>query len=60
MKFNNDHYLKELYEIAAQYAYKENRFSTVRRDFVVDPMLTAPKSEFQLDTTWCERRDSNP
>ena len=60
MRFNNDYHLQELYDIAAQLPYKENKFSTIRRNFVVDPMLIKPKSEFRLDTTWCERRDSNP
>jgi len=59
MRFNNDHYLQELYDIAAKYPYKEHKFSTIRRGFVMDAMLINPKSEFRLDTTWCEHPESN-
>jgi hypothetical protein len=60
MRFDNEHGIEALYQVAAEGVYQEHRFSTIRRGFVIDPMLIKPKSEFCLDTTWCERRDSNP
>ena len=60
MRFDNEHGIEELYRIAAERPYQEHKFSTIRRGFAIDPMLVKPKSEFRLDTTWCERRDSNP
>ena len=49
MRFDTEHGIQELYR-AAQGEYREHWFSTVRRDFVIDPMLTNPPREFRLDT----------
>jgi hypothetical protein len=51
MRFDTEHGIQALYE-AAQGQYRENWFSTVRRDFVADPMLINPPREFKLDTTF--------
>jgi len=58
MRFDTEHGIEELYK-AAQGQYREHWFSTVRRDFVIDPMLINPKREFKLDTTWCKHPESN-
>jgi hypothetical protein len=60
MRFNNEHGIQELYRVAAEYPYQEHLFSTVRRDFVVDPMLKNPKSEFRLDTTFVAHSSLDP
>ena len=49
MRFDTEHGIQALYEIA-QGEYREHWFSTVRRDFVIDPMLINPPREFKLDT----------
>ena len=59
MRYDNEHGIQALYAIAAECPYREHWFSTIRRDFVADPMLIKPKSEFKLDTTWCEHPESN-
>ena len=59
MRYDTEHGIEELYRIAAEGQYQEHRFSTIRRDFVIDPMLVKPKTEFRLDTTWCEHPESN-
>ncbi len=59
MKFDTDHGINALHRVAAQYPYREHKFSTIRRDFVADPLLSVVKSEFKLDTTWCEHPESN-
>ena len=51
MRFDTEHGIQALYE-AAQGQYAEHWFSTVRRDFVIDPQLINPKREFKLDTTF--------
>jgi hypothetical protein len=51
MRFDTEHGIQALYE-TAQGQYTEHWFSTVRRDFVEDPMLINPKREFKLDTTF--------
>jgi hypothetical protein len=52
MRFDTEHGIQELYRVAAKNLYQEHWFSTVRRDFVADPMLKNPLSEFKLDTTF--------
>jgi hypothetical protein len=52
MRYDNEHGIQALYNIAAEYPYQEHWFSTIRRDFVADPMLQKPKSEFKMDTTF--------
>jgi hypothetical protein len=52
MRFDTEHGIQELYRVAAEGEYQEHWFSTVRRDFVVDPRLINPPREFQLDTTF--------
>ena len=59
MRFINEHGIEELYQVAAEGGYQEHKFSTIRRGFVIDPQLIKPKSEFCLDTTWCEHPESN-
>ena len=51
MKFDTEHGIQALYQ-AAQGQYTEHWFSTVRRDFVIDPQLINPPREFKLDTTF--------
>ena len=52
MKYDNDYGIQALYRVAAEGVYKERGFSTIRRDFVADPMLKNPPKEFVLDTTF--------
>jgi hypothetical protein len=59
MRYDNEHGIQELYNIAAKAPYQEHKFSTIRRGFAIDPMLVKPKSEFRLDNTWCEHPESN-
>ena len=59
MRFDNEHGIEALYQVAATGEYQEHKFSTIRRDFVIDAMLVNPKREFRLDTTWCEHPGSN-
>ena len=49
MRFDTEHGIQALYQ-AAQGQYCEHWFSTVRRDFVIDPQLINPPREFKLDT----------
>ena len=49
MRFDIEHGIQALYE-TAQGQYTEHRFSTVRRDFAIDPVLINPPREFRLDT----------
>ena len=51
MKFDTEHGIQALYK-EAQGQYTEHWFSTVRRDFVIDPQLINPSREFKLDTTF--------
>jgi hypothetical protein len=60
MRFDNEHGIQELYNIAAKRPYLEHWYSTVRRDFVADPMLKNPKSEFRLDTTFMAYSSLDP
>jgi hypothetical protein len=59
MRFDNEHGIEVLYQVAAKGVYQEHWFSTVRRDFVIDPQLITPSREFCLDTTWCKYPESN-
>ena len=59
MRFDNEHGIEALYQVAAEWVYQEHWFSTIRRDFVIDPQLINPLREFKLDTTWCEHPESN-
>jgi len=59
MRFDTEHGIQELYR-AAQGEYREHWFSTVRRDFVADPMLKNPKSEFRLDTIFMANSSLDP
>ena len=59
MRFDNEHGIEALYRVAAEGVYQEHWFSTIRRDFVIDPQLINPKREFCLDTTWCKHPESN-
>jgi hypothetical protein len=52
MRFDTEHGIQALYQVAAEGEYYEHWFSTVRRDFVADTMLKNPKREFKLDTTF--------
>ena len=60
MRFDTEHGIQELYRVATEYPYQEHRFSTIRRDFVADPMLQKPKSEFRLDTTLLANSSLDP
>jgi hypothetical protein len=51
MKFDTEHGIQALYK-EAQGQYREHWFSTVLRDFVIDPQLINPQREFRLDTTF--------
>ena len=59
MGYHNELGIQELYNVAAKYTYQEHRFSTVRRDFVLNPLLVKPQHEFKLDTTWYKHPESN-
>jgi hypothetical protein len=59
MRFDTEHGIQELYR-AAQGQYCEHWYSTVRRDFVAEPMLKNPKSEFRLDTTFMAYSSLDP
>ena len=60
MRYDTEHGIQELYRVAAKHLYQEHCFSTVRRDFVADPMLINPKSGFQLDTTFVPHSSLDP
>ena len=60
MRFDTEHGIQELYRVAAQHPYREHWYSTVRRDFVADPMLKNPKSQFRLDTTLMSQSSLDP
>lgn len=51
MKYDNELGIEALYCVAAEVVYQEHGYSTVRRDFVPDPMLINPPREFVPDTT---------
>ena len=55
MRYDTEHGIQALYQIAAEGQYQEHGFSTIRRDFVADPMLINPPREFVLDTTFLVR-----
>jgi len=59
MRFDIEHGIQALYE-TAQGEYREHWFSTVRRDFVIDPMLINPPREFRLDTTFVAHSSLDP
>ena len=59
MRFDTEHGIQALYQ-AAQGQYIEHWFSTVRRDFVADPMLKNPEREFKLDTTLLPHSSLDP
>ena len=59
MRFDNEHGIEALYRVAAEGVYQEHWFSTIRRDFVIDPQLINPLREFKLDTTWYKHPESN-
>ena len=59
MRFDNEHGIEALYQVAAEGGYQEHKFSTIRRGFVIDPQLINPLREFCLDTTWCKHPESN-
>ena len=59
MRFDNEHGIEALYQVAAEGVYQEHKFSTIRRDFVIDSQLINPPREFCLDTTWCKHPESN-
>ena len=60
MRYDNEHGIQALYQIAAEHPYQEHWFSTVRRDFVADPMLKNPPRKFQLDTTFMAHSSLDP
>jgi hypothetical protein len=60
MRFDTEHGIQELYRVAAQHPYQEHWYSTVRKDFVADPMLINPKSEFRLDTIFMADSSLDP
>ena len=59
MRFDNEHGIEALYRVAAEGVYQEHKFSTIRRDFVIDHQLINPPREFCLDTTWCKHPELN-
>ena len=59
MRFDIEHGIEALYQVAAEGVYQEHKFSTIRRDFVIDPQLINPSREFCLDTTWCKQLELN-
>ena len=52
MRFDTEHGIEALYQVAAEGVYQEHKFSTIRRDFVIDSQLINPPREFKLDTTF--------
>ena len=52
MKYDNELGIEALYRVAAEDQYREHWYSTIRRDFVADPLLKNPPREFVLDTTF--------
>ena len=59
MRFDIEHGIEALYRVAAEGVYQEHKFSTIRRDFVIDHQLINPPREFCLDTTWCKHPELN-
>jgi hypothetical protein len=59
MKFDTEHGIEALYQVAAEGVYQEHKFSTIRRDFVIDTQLIKPQREFCLDTTWFKHPELN-
>ena len=59
MKFDTEHGVQALYQVAAEGVYQEHKFSTIRRGFVIDTQLIKPQREFCLDTTWCKHPELN-
>ena len=55
MRFDIEHGIEALYQVAAEGVYQEHKFSTIRRDFVIDTQLIKSLREFCLHTTWCKQ-----
>ena len=59
MKFDTEHGIQALQQVAADGVYQEHWFSTIHRDFVIDPQLINPPREFCLDTTLLKKNSTD-